>query len=101
MPPHLADGQAGENGVAELAAAAAAAGHVGGGAVDRGVAGQAGGKLGDLVFATAAGQAGKVDRHFLQADDVAIAQPADGLKDARAGDPAVPAASPLETPAQP
>ena len=100
MPPHLADGQAGKDGVAEPAAATAAIRHVGCGAADCGVAGQAGRQFGDLVLAAAAGQAGEVGCDFLQTDDVEIAQLADGLEDAREVDPAVHAAPPLDVPAQ-
>ena len=60
--------------VAEQAAAAVAVRHVGCRAVDRGVAGQASREDGDLILAVAAGQAGEVNRDFLQADDVEIAQ---------------------------
>ena len=100
VPPHLAHRQAGEDGIAELAAAATAVGHIGRRAEDRRVARQAGGQLGDLILALAAGQAGEIDRDFLQANDVEIAQLPDGLQDAREIDAAVHAAPPLDVPAQ-
>lgn len=100
MPPYLADRQARKNGVAEPAASAAAVRHIGRCAVNRRIAGQAGGQFGDLVLAAAAGQARKIDRNLLQADDVEIAQLADRPQDARKIDAAVHAAPPLNVPAQ-
>ena len=98
MPPNLTDGKPGKNGIAKKATPATAIRYIRCYAVDRRVAGQSSQQLSYLVFTLAARQTGKINRDFLQANDIEVAQLMNRLENARKINPSIHAASPLNIP---
>jgi hypothetical protein len=100
VPKHLADRQARQDQVAEVAPLVLVAGNVDDRAGHRGEIGQPLRDLGELIFTAAAGEPGigKVARDLLQAKHVEIRQRLGVRHNARRVDASVDAAAPLHVP---